>query len=208
MGQFVALVLCDPLDRDSRHHGHYFRHMVFIHDLPVLFDLGLPFLLGLLQFVLQILLVIPKLGGFFVALPLDHFYFFLPDLFELFFEFDHMLRHIDRGNVHTGSSFVQCVDGLVRQEAIGYVAICQAYAGINGIRGVEHIVVLLVALLDVVQDLDRFFDRGRLDHHLLEAAFQCAILFYVLSVFVQGRGANALDLSAGKRWLEHIARIE
>ena len=56
--------------------------------------------------------------------------------------------------------------------------------------------MLFVLVLDIVQNLNRLFDGGRLHQYLLESTLQCSILFDVLSVFVQRRSSNALKLTA------------
>ena len=50
--------------------------------------------------------------------------------------------------------------------------------------------------------------RGRLHQHRLEAALQGAVLLDVLAVFVEGRGADALQLAARQRGLEHVGRVD
>ena len=54
----------------------------------------------------------------------------------------------------------------------------------------------------------RFFDGGRLHHDLLEATFQGAIFFDVLTVFIQGCGSNALDFATCKGRLEHVGSVQ
>jgi hypothetical protein len=59
-----------------------------------------------------------------------------------------------------------------------------------------HVVVLLVALAQALEDLERLRRAGRLDHDRLEAAFQRGVLLDVLAVLGERRGADALDLAA------------
>src|SRR5438874_2079366 len=49
---------------------------------------------------------------------------------------------------------------------------------------------------------------GRLDHHRLEPPLQRPVLLDVLPVFVQGRGADALQLAPRQRGLEHVGRVD
>jgi len=65
----------------------------------------------------------------------------------------------------------------------------------------------LVALLEAAQDGDRVLDGGLVDHDRLEAALQGGVLFDVLGVFVQGRGADAVQLAARQHGLEQVAGI-
>ncbi len=68
-------------------------------------------------------------------------------------------------------------------------------------------VVDLVAFLETPQDRDRVLDRRLVDEHLLEAALQRRILLDVLAIFVERRGADAVEFAARERRLEHIAGV-
>ncbi len=65
----------------------------------------------------------------------------------------------------------------------------------------------LVALFETAQDGDGVFDRGLIDQHLLEAAFERRVFFDVFAVFIEGGGAHAVQLAARQRGLQHVARI-
>ena len=58
--------------------------------------------------------------------------------------------------------------------------------------------VLLVTLLDIVENVNSLIDGGRINKHLLKPAFQRAVFLNMLAVFIEGGGADALDLSAGQ----------
>ena len=72
----------------------------------------------------------------------------------------------------------------------------------------SNLVVVLVALLETRQDVDRLINRGRSDHHRLEPTLQRAILLYVLPILVQRGRADALELASGQRGLQHIRRVD
>ena len=57
------------------------------------------------------------------------------------------------------------------------------------------------------QDLDRFVHAGRLDHDLLEAAFERGVLLDVLAEFVQRGRADALQLAAGEGGLDDVGGV-
>jgi hypothetical protein len=59
-------------------------------------------------------------------------------------------------------------------------------------------VVHLVALLEAAQDRDRVLHARLLDHHLLEAALQGAVVLDVLAELVERGGANRAQLTAGE----------
>jgi hypothetical protein len=68
-------------------------------------------------------------------------------------------------------------------------------------------VVDLVALLQAAQDGDGVLDVRLVDQHLLEAPLQRRVLLDVLAVLVERGGADAVQLAAGQRGLEHVAGV-
>ena len=68
--------------------------------------------------------------------------------------------------------------------------------------------VLLVALADAHQDVDRLLERRLLDHDRLEAALEGRVALDVLAVLVEGRRADALELAAGQRRLEDVRGVD
>ncbi len=65
----------------------------------------------------------------------------------------------------------------------------------------------LVALLESAQDGNRVFDIGLVDHHGLEPAFKRRIRFDVFAVFIQRRGADAVQLAAREHGLQQVAGV-
>ena len=68
-------------------------------------------------------------------------------------------------------------------------------------------VVHLVALLQAAQDRDGVFDRRLVHQHLLEAPLERGILLDVLAVLVERGRADAMQLAARQRRLEHVAGV-
>ena len=68
--------------------------------------------------------------------------------------------------------------------------------------------VLLVALADAEQDVDRLLERRLLDHDRLEAALERGVPLDVLAVLVERRRADALELAARERRLEDVGGID
>ena len=66
----------------------------------------------------------------------------------------------------------------------------------------------LVALLQPAQDGDRALHRRLVDQHLLEAPLERGVLLDVLAVFVERGRADAMQLAARQRGLEHVARVD
>src|SRR5947209_12128546 len=73
--------------------------------------------------------------------------------------------------------------------------------------GDVHAVVDLVLFLEAAKNGDRVFHRGLVHEHLLEAPLEGRILLDVLAVFVERRGAHAVQLAARERGLEHVAGV-
>jgi hypothetical protein len=93
---------------------------------------------------------------------------FLFDLLDLLFDFDNLFRDIDVGQMDPAPHFVQGVNGLVWEMAVGDVPTGQRHACSDGFVGVLDAVVLLVLVLDVVKDLLCLLNGGGLHHDLLE----------------------------------------
>ena len=102
---------------------------------------------------------------------------------------------------------VDQVDGLVRQETIGDVAVRELGRGDDCRVGDLHAVVHLVLLLQAAQDGDGRLDARLLDQHFLEAPLECRIFLYIFPIFVQRGGADAMQLAARERGLEHVAGV-
>ena len=68
--------------------------------------------------------------------------------------------------------------------------------------------MLLVALADALEDLDRLLDGRLFDQHRLEAALQRGVPLDVLAIFVERRRADGLQLTARQRWLEDVGGVD
>ena len=68
--------------------------------------------------------------------------------------------------------------------------------------------VILVSLLDIIQDLDRFFNCSWFYDHFLESTLKSSILFDVLPVLIKGSRPNNLHLTSCQGRLEHVGRIQ
>ena len=67
--------------------------------------------------------------------------------------------------------------------------------------------VHLIALLQAPQDRDRVLDARLVDHHGHEAPLQRGVLLDVLAVLVKSGGPDAVQFTAGKHRLEHVAGV-
>ena len=104
------------------------------------------------------------------------------------------------------AGLVDQVDRLVRQEAVGDVAVGQRRRGDQRLVGDGDAVVRLVAVAQALEDLDRVRDRRLGDLDRLEAALQRGVLLEVLAVLVERGRTDGLQLAAGQHRLEDARR--
>jgi hypothetical protein len=107
----------------------------------------------------------------------------------------------------TRSGLVDYVDGLVRQEAVVYVADGELDGARQGVLRVGGSVVLLVVGGDPFEDLDGVL-RGRLGYvYLLEPAAEGAVLQDVVAVLLVGGRTYAADGAGVQGGLEDVRRV-
>ncbi|CAM2150949.1 hypothetical protein PT2222_250042 [Paraburkholderia tropica] len=157
---------------------------------------AIDFLFDQLQTLLR-RFVLFLLDGFALDLQLDQTTIELVHLFGLRIDFHLDLRR----------RFVDQVDRLVRQETVGDVAMRQFRRRDDRRVGDFHAVVQFIFLLQTAQNRDGRFHRRFVDEHLLEAAFERGVLLDVLAIFVERGRADAMQLAARERRLEHVARV-
>ena len=109
--------------------------------------------------------------------------------------------------MHFRADLVEGVDGLIREEAVGDIPLCQFDARLNGIVGVADVVMFLVALFDIVQNFQRLFSRRGFDDDFLESAFQRTILLNGVAILVECRSTDTLDGASCQGGFENIGSI-
>ena len=92
--------------------------------------------------------------------------------------------------------------------AVGDVTDREVHGSLHGGVGDHDLVVLLVALADTHEDVDRLLQRRLLDHDRLEAPFERRIPLDVLAILVKSGGADALQFTTRQRWLEDVRRVD
>ncbi len=102
---------------------------------------------------------------------------------------------------------VHQVNGLVGEEAIGYVAVRQGCCRYKRTVLDSHTVMDLVALLEPAQDRDGLVGVGWFDHDLLEATLECRVGFDVSAVLVEGGSTDHAEAATGQHRLEHVAGV-
>ena len=103
--------------------------------------------------------------------------------------------------------FVDEVDRLVGQEAVGDVAIRELSGRDDRRVRDAHAVMEFVFLLQAAQDRDRVFDGRFADEDRLEAPREGRVFFDVLAVFVERGGADAMQFAARERGLEQVRGV-
>ena len=102
---------------------------------------------------------------------------------------------------------VDQVDRLVGELPIRDVAVRERGRGHDRGIGDLDLVVDRIALLQAAQDRDRVLDRGLVDQHRLETTLERGVLLDVLAILVERGRADAVQLAARERGLQHVARV-
>ena len=119
----------------------------------------------------------------------------------------HLAGHAVHLGLDHGAGLIHQVDGLIRQETVGDVAVRQGGSGDQGAVVDLHAVEHLVPLLQAAQDGNSVLHGGLIHLHRLEPAFQSGVFLDILAVLVQGGGTDAVQLAAGQHGLEQVAGI-
>ena len=195
-------------DRDAGPHRDDVGDLL-LADLRALATLARgPLVLELLLLVGEAALLVAQVGGLLELLGVDRGLLLAPRRLDLLLEIavHGRLRH--RLDAHPRGGLVDQVDGLVRQEAVGDVAVGELGGGLERLVGDLHAVVLLVALAQALEDLHGLLGGGLLDLDLLEAALERRVPLQVLAVLVERGGADRLQLAAGERRLQDRGGVD
>ncbi len=207
ISQADTLSLCHTLDGYAGHHRYHISHLGVGYRLTSLGVAFLPLLLKLFQFILQLQLLVAVVGSQLEVLSANGLLLFLLDVLDVFFFQRNLWRHLGVLQMHTRAYLVQGVDGLVGEEAVGDIAVCQFDTCFQCLVGIDDVMVLLVAWFDILKNLQRLLLRGGFNHHLLEAAFEGSIFLNRVAVFVDGRSADALNRASCKGWLHDVCGV-
>ena len=109
--------------------------------------------------------------------------------------------------VHVGACLVDKVDGLVGQEAVGYIPLAHQHRLTAHLVGYLDAVVVLVVVRYAAQNFDAVLYRRLVDRDGLEAALKRGILLDMLAVLGKGRRADDLNFAAGERGFEDICGV-
>jgi hypothetical protein len=130
------------------------------------------------------------------------------DELDALLDFGQFLGQRGLAKFHAGSSFVNQIDRLVRQEAIRNVTVRVRNRKVDRFVRIRNRVKFLVAILDSEQNLDRIGLIRRRNFHRLEAALERTVFLNRLAVFTRRGCADALNFPARQSGLKNIGRVE
>ena len=159
------------------------------------------------ELLLRLLFLVAQRGGFLEILGLDRGFLLDANLLDLLFDLLHVRRARHRVDARARARFVHDIDRLVRQEAARDVTLGKFHRGLERFVRQLRLVVRFVFRAQSLENQNRLFDRGRLDFHRLETAFQGGVLLDVFAIFVQRRGADALQLAAAQGRLDDVRGV-
>ena len=147
----------------------------------------------------------PLLGSF-VLFALERLLldFELEDFALHLVDFD---RHAVDFNAQPRCRLIDQIDGFVRQKSVADITVRQRRGADDRAVGDAHAVVHFVAFLQAAQDRDGILDRRFVYVNLLEAPFERGVFLDAFAILVQRGRADATQLAAGQRRLEHVRRV-
>ena len=174
-----------------------------LFEFPLLAEIG-ELLPQLGHFLLDLGTMLPGMFlGLFGQLPIGQFELHEPPL-----DLVDLGRHALQFHRQPAGGLVHQVDRLVGQKAVGDVTVRQVGRRHQGRVLYPHAAMMgLVARLQPAEDRYGVFDRRLADVDRLESPFEGGVLFDVLAILVERRGAYAAKLAAGQRGLEQIGRV-
>ena len=167
--QLLGLLLFQLEERDPCHLGDHVGDVLLRDDWPTLLLTLLPLALRVFQQLPQPLFLFAELHGLLEVLQRDRHLLLARDLLQLLFHRPQIARQGVGLQLGPGPGLVDHVNGLVREEAVGDVPVCQLDGFGDGLFGNLHPVVALVAVAQALDDADGLFHAGLLHVDRLEA---------------------------------------
>ncbi len=183
------------------------HHVLIVDEHAFLVAGGAPGFQDGFEFFLRLLLLVAHGGGAFEILLFDRLFLARLELLDLLLQMFHIGRAGHGFDARAGARFVHDVDGFVRQEPAGDIAIGKFHGGLDG--GVRHLgfVMVFVFRPETFQNLDGFIDGRSLHFDVLEAAFQRGVLLNILAVLVECGGADALQLAPAQGGFDDVRGV-
>ena len=206
--QLLRLGLGELEHRDARPHGDDVGDFV-LADLRLLLVGGrAPVLLELLLLGRELALLVAQRRRLLEFLRLDRRLLLGADALDLLLQLAIPRRGGHRLDAQPRAGLVDEVDRLVGQVPVLDVAVGEHRGRAQRVVGDLAAVMRLVAVAQAAQDLDGVVDRRLLDADLLEPPLERRVALQVLTVFVERRRADRLQLAAGKSRLEDRGRVD
>jgi len=202
--------LSEPADRNLRPRRDDVSDVFFGHldDLIALRFALLPLFLEPRSFEPQRLFPVARCRSFFKLLGFDDSLFLGQDLAQLGLDLTDLRRRQRSLQANARAGFVDEIDGLIGQEAIGNVSVSELGCRHERLVGDLHLMVRLVAISETLQNFDRLLDAGLADQHGLEAPLERRVLLDVFAKLVERRRADALQFATRERRLDDVAGVD
>src|SRR4051812_1048316 len=206
--QLLGLGLGELEDRDAGPHRDDVGDLLLADRRALAALAGLPGVLEVALLVRELALAIAKVRGLLELLVLDRGLLVAPRRLDLLLELPVDGRGGHRLDAHARGGLVDEVDRLVGQLPVGDVPVRELGGRLQRLVGDVHLVVLLVAVAQALEDLHGLVGRRLVDADLLEAALESRVALQVLAVLVERRRADRLELAAGERRLEDRGGVD
>ena len=121
--QAVRFLFGQPLDGNARPLGHNAGDVFARHRGLAGFPLFFPFLLGIIEIFSKLFLFVPQAGRLFILLGSNRRVLVFGHLRNLHILILQVLRQDGRLQARPAAGLINQIDGLVRQEAVGNVAV-------------------------------------------------------------------------------------
>ena len=205
---FGRLLLGEAVDGDAGPGGQHLGDDFLVDHVEEVHALGPQLGLLALLDVEALLLLLGQLLGLLEGALLDGGLLVGAQPRDLLVELLGGRRRVHPADAQAAARLVDEVDRLVRQVAVGQVAVGQVGRRHQRLVGDAHRVVRLVAVAQALEDVDRERHRGLVHLDRLEAALEGGVLLEVLAVLVDGRRADRLQLAAGEHRLEDRGGVD
>ena len=159
-------------------------------SFPDFVQIGVFFLQAVDFFIYQFQTFLAGIIGFFGNVHFFHF-----ELDNAAVEFVHLLGFAVQLHFDATGGFVNQINRLVGQEAVGNVAVAQFRGSNNGGVGDVDAVMDFIAFLQTAQDGDGIFHTWLANQYFLETAFECRVFFDVLTIFVQSSRTDTVQFA-------------
>ena len=151
--------------------------------------------------------LVPQGGGSLKILAAHSLFLFLSHLGDLVLQLFHVRRGGHVFQPGPAGGFIHQIQGFVGQPPVGNIPGGHFHGGPNGLVGDFYFVMGLVFIPQAQQDFFCVLLRGFFHHHRLKPPLQSGVFFNMLPVFVDGGGADHLQIPAGQSGLQDVGGV-